>query len=387
MSSAAAAKATAYANTAREKIQGVMSTIKAMTFDEDGSIKKAPVVTPWENMVRTMFGSCTSSMPTNTADNVISPNSSRSSKSRTCEPSEPLSPSREKEEFFYSQFLSNDHTRAERAVSTLRDQVEKQEPEQRMMPPAPKKVLPKQFPVSTPPRKQQTIHPILVQETAPPKVGGREITSNISFDDGISCISAHTLEEMARQVPDARKLQLTASDLTSEGFEAIESAPSSSIFSPSFSPERINENNCQLGTPIDLNRSKVSKARSSGTKSTRSTNGSFEHKWRQDEQVYWQDVVEDDDMGTPEKRREIMERRVKALKQKSRSRDMVRFMCYMMLMLFYDVDVLFYYICTARTMHLTLSFCSISTGISGTTAVPPTETNPNIFDLWFFLLW
>mmetsp|Transcript_21850 Transcript_21850/g.36084 ORF Transcript_21850/g.36084 Transcript_21850/m.36084 type:complete len:406 (+) Transcript_21850:142-1359(+) len=316
------ARAQQYATQARQKIQGVISSIRSMTVEEDGTIRKVPetLVTPWENAMRTMFGSCTTGMP----EDVVSPvasNSSRSSKSRSfCEPAEPASPSREKEEFFYSQFLHNDHSRAEQAVSTVREHSEKNPQHMR----SPKKGVPKPFPVSTPPRKEQKVPPILVQEICPPTNRHGEITSNMSFDDGISCISAHTLEEMAARHVDQRRLHLAASDVTSEGFETIDSKASSSIFSPTLhSPERINEDNCQFGSPIQLDR-KISK-RSTGTKSTRSTKSSesFEHKWRRDEQQYWQDVVDQDetDMGTPEKRREIMLQRVEALKSRSRSRD------------------------------------------------------------------
>lgn len=295
----AGAKAQQYANTARDKLSGVLSSIRSMTFDEDNNNNNSTTLptlpTPWENVVRTMFGSCTTGMP----EDIISP--SNSSRSRSCEPNEPSSPLREKEEFFYSQFLhKNEHSRAEHAVTTLREQ-----PPPELHSPV-KSHVPKPFPVSTPPRKQAVVPHTLVQEFH----RHSEITSNMSFDDGISCISAHTLEEMARHV-DQHRIDITTSDLTSEGFDALESTQSSSIFTPSFSPERLGRNTSK---------------KSHGTKSTRSTksSGSFEHAWRRDEQQYWQDVVEQEDGAPAERRREIMLQRVEALKTRSRSRDSVR---------------------------------------------------------------
>lgn len=279
--------------------------------------------------MKTMFGSCTTGIPheptTPTSD------SSRSSKSRSCEPSEPLSPSREKEEFFYSQFRAKDHSRAEReqAVSAMRERVQAtpKTPERK------KPSLSKPFPVSSPARKEHPVPPILVREIAPPPTNRSqsEIAGGISFDDGISCLSAHTLDEMARQddVRKGRRVGTVRSDLMSEGFETIDTIHSkeSSLFSPPFSPARINENDDKFGAPIDLtrgnSRNTYSSKKSNGTKSTRSSQTTeFENAWRQDEQIYWQDVVEQDGgdvMGTPEKRREIMRERVEALKERSRA--------------------------------------------------------------------
>jgi hypothetical protein len=330
------------ANSAREKVQGMWTSLRSMT-DEEGSslskLKKAAmgpdgllesnVQSTWENMMKTMFGSCTTGIPheptTPTSD------SSRSSKSRSCEPSEPLSPSREKEEFFYSQFRAKDHSRAEReqAVSAMRERVQAtpKTPERK------KPSLSKPFPVSSPARKEHPVPPILVREIAPPPTNRSqsEIAGGISFDDGISCLSAHTLDEMARQddVRKGRRVGTVRSDLMSEGFETIDTIHSkeSSLFSPPFSPARINENDDKFGAPIDLtrgnSRNTYSSKKSNGTKSTRSSQTTeFENAWRQDEQIYWQDVVEQDGgdvMGTPEKRREIMRERVEALKERSRA--------------------------------------------------------------------
>ena len=326
------------ANSAREKVQGIWASFQSLTGDEDGSLSKFKramgrpdnnVQMSWENMVKTMFGSCTIGTPEDMAPPISL--ASRSARTRSTEVSEPLSPSREKEEFFYSQFLSKDHSRAEQAVDCVREHLDARPVGPERVRSAEMKSLTKPFPVSSPVRQATPVYlpPVTVHEVAPLSQNCDKqavIPGAASFDDGISCLSAQTLEEMARQddLIRGRQLGTVPSDLTSEGFEAMESKESS-LFK-SFSTPRIMEEDEVLGAAVDLShdhsRLTHTSKRSSGTKSTRSTQSStFEHAWRQDEQKYWQEVVELEDPGdnTPEKRREIMLERVKQLKERSRT--------------------------------------------------------------------
>lgn len=317
---------------AREKVQGMWMTLRSMTADEDGSISKLKkamstsdnnVQSTLDNLMKAMFGSCAVGAPDQ-------PPVSLSSRTRSTELSEPVSPSREKEEFFYSQFLAP--TRVAKAVSSVREQADAR-PVDHQRVAENKPSLTKPFPVSSPARRDVAEQsPRMVQEivAAPPAVhAAPDMTGagTMSFDDGISCLSAHTLEEMARHEDLARGRQLRAvpSDLTSEGFETMEVSHQEQreqgFRFKTFASNRINEENAVVGPAIDLthgnSRTTHSTKRSNGTRSTQTS--SFENAWRIDEQRYWEEVVqhEDTDRGTPERRREIMLQRVKALKERS----------------------------------------------------------------------
>jgi len=319
------AKAQQMATSAKEKIQGMWTSLRSMTIDEDneGSFRlprsaSLENVAGWETMVKTMFGSCTNGIPTTVTEELSPSNSSRTTKSRSCDPSEPASPSREKEEFFYAQFLSNDRMRAQQAVSVLRETVDKIA----VASERPKSSLSKPFPVSSPIRKEMQVPPILVQEIVPRRSDLQgDISGAVSFDDGISAISAHTLEELARHHEEPHAFGHVQSDLTSEGFETVQSKEST-LFSPSFSPTHRSH-----GSPVDASRTRSGLSKkSAGTRSTKSSS-EFENVWRRDEQRYWQDMVDKEQtMGrptTPQERQQIMLQRVEALKQRSRSRESV----------------------------------------------------------------
>lgn len=329
MSNVSPLSATKMANQAKDRLQNAWSTLKSLTMEEDGDggsifrLKSGSMepVAGWESMMKTMFGSCTTGMPH--AEESPS-NSSRSSKSRShCEPCDPASPVREKEEFFYAQFLSKNESvqsRAEKAVSSVRNHRKESPPVRTRS--APKS---KPFPVSTPPRKQAT-PPVLVHNIAP-SYRAPELPPNgsMSFDDGISAISAHTLEELARQ-EEAFRTTRGRSELTTDSLD--EDSLLAASFSPARfggargvrSPKDLEVTRSHSGLDMSRTSSRLSK-RSAGTKSTRSSS-EFENAWRKDEQKYWQDVVEHDEtnMGrpeSPEKRQEIMLKRVAALKERS----------------------------------------------------------------------
>ena len=244
--------------------------------------------------------------------------------------SEPLSPSREKEAFFYSQFLAP--TRVAKAVSSVREQADARPPDHQRMADSRPSSLTKPFPVSSPVRREVPVEtPRMVQQivaSAPAvQVSPHCAGVNMSFDDGISCLSAHTLEEMARHddLARGRHLRAVPSDLTSEGFETMEvnhlEQREQGFCFKTFPSNGINKENDLAGTSADLfrvnSRATQSTMRSIGTRSTHTS--SFENAWRIDEQQYWENIVEQEefDRDTPERRREIMLQRVKALKERS----------------------------------------------------------------------
>jgi len=290
-------KAQQIATSAKEKVQIAWTSLRSLTI-EDGDaarcslqqrLKKVIEVDPkaenaWDSMVKAMFGSCTAGIPEETQ----SPLSLTSRSSKSVESAGTISPTREKEEFFYSQFMNKDRTRAHKAVSAVLSLKER-----KPNPPPKATSVPKPFPVSSPARKEDSVPPILVREIIPPK-NASGIENGLSFDDGISAISAHTLEELVREEEMKRGI---AQGMQFNRFAALKQNQSkeSSLFSLSHtSPEKIEEGKDKLGQPIYLSRgnSRTSK-RSYGTRSTRSTHTSeFESTWRRDERKYWQDVAE-----------------------------------------------------------------------------------------------
>ena len=142
---------------------------------------------------------------------------------------------------------------------------------------------------------------------------------DMSYDDGILCLSVHTLEEMAHHDDLARGGQLRAvpSDLTSEGFETVQvnhlKQREHGFRFKTFPSNRIYKENETVGPSADLvrgnSRSTHSTKRSTGT---RSAHTSYK-------QQYWENVLEQEetDLGAPERWREIMLQRLKVLKERS----------------------------------------------------------------------
>lgn len=285
-------KAQQMAFTAKEKAQTVWTSLKSMTMDSsegDGKgvglqqrLRKVMEIdnkgepSAWDSVIKTMFGSCTTGLTEETAPQSLT--------SKTFESADPISPTLEKEEYFYSQFMTKDRTKAQQAISSVRSQDGK-----RVSPPPRASSIPKPFPMSSPARNDQQpalqVSLAMLQEAAPPP-DGRAIDCVTSFDDGISAISAHTLEEMVHE-EERRKGR------TSSGIQQILSKESSLFSSSASSPGRIDEGNDKLGKPINLSRpnSRHSK-RSGGTRSTRSSHTNDFDSWRRNEAKYWNDVVQ-----------------------------------------------------------------------------------------------
>jgi hypothetical protein len=308
---------------AREKIQEMWSsTMKSMsnaweeneaTGEKISRMKKA-VGDDLENAFKSLFASVTSC--TNGSDSSELLRSPESVPQRAIVRAEPSSPSREKEEFFYSQFLQDERHRAAQAVMSLQKaktskQVQPPTTPERTGPPRP---VPGLFPVSSPSRGgSQIVVPAVVGDAVPLVKSPLKIPNmaDMSFDDGISAISAITLDEMARQVElvNSQRLGTFPSDLTSDAFDLIgnRSNDDSTLFpvtpnrddsarerlaSPQKSPFGLTKQNRSFNT-YGSSRSKGN--RSMNTKSTQSTQTTqFSTVWRKDEQKYWQEVVHEE---------------------------------------------------------------------------------------------
>lgn len=335
---------------AREKLQGMWSSMKAMSSlrftseeNETTSTKltklKKTMEGDLELAYKAMFGSCTGETtesspvvqpPIKEDENILKPQ----------ELEESTSPSREKEEFFYSQFLQDERHRAAQAVTSLQNA----KTNTIESPRTPDRSIPKPFSKSSPsPRYNSAITPTQVTEIyttleSPMKV---PIAADLSFDDEISAISAHTLDEMARlsELVKSRRLCPVHSDLTSDGFETFGrklSNEESSYFithTPSREgPEKLGLISPQtsplgLGKPrsfgtINSNRSKGN--RSAHTKSTQSSQSTqFETVWRKDERKYWHDVVNDETEQNLTNIKSHLDKSTKGIDLRVRSRESV----------------------------------------------------------------
>ena len=270
--------------------------------------------TSLESVIRVMFGACTGGdIPDARKTSKRDVGSETSSRSReksktTCDP---VSPNPSQEDAMYSQLCKDEQFRAEEAVSHLREQMELRKEErspQRQSPPHSKatKSVHKFFPASSPgsPKKEReiTVPNIVRDSPSPPKKRTNKkphAPQNLSFDDGISVISAQTLDEMARMYEvDATLLNRVHSDVTQDyvdtGVEnwhgtAYRNAdmPSPRHGAAKMSPLRLARNG----------RSGASRGtRSFATKSTLSTQTTeFISVFRKNEQNYWQDVADEQD--------------------------------------------------------------------------------------------
>jgi hypothetical protein len=289
------------AASARDKMNGVWSSLRSMSSssssDEKKKMKKKSESRPgdvtFETMWRTMFGSCVA------ADLMNEPAASMSDNKNVLKV----------------------HARAEQAITSLREQ-SRASSASSSSPRTPERALPKPFPVSSP-RKAITSLPMEEICPAAAKVGPLLLEASTSrqhdFDDGISAISAHTLEELARQENlknhiEKQLLNPVRSDLTTDSslFPASNRSRSRSgeqqldAFGSFATPDNIFNPFAQRSRTHSSKDSRRSR-NSRSTKSTKSTD--FEQAWRRDEQQYWKDLVREDsdDMSSP-RRRALMEK-------------------------------------------------------------------------------
>eukprot|EP00977_Amphora_coffeiformis_P009831 scaffold2257_cov169-Amphora_coffeaeformis.AAC.9 len=179
-------------------------------------------------------------------------------------------------EHIYAQLFMDDQKRAAQAVHTLRESAVARAP------PAPTPVTPGTatnptkktlFPISSPPR--QTEQPAKI---APLSSDHLHIPATLTFDDGISAISQHTLEAMEDRVNRTRS---TDSSLWS----CIKESKT-----PPLAPA--------VRTPSPLTMSRVRSAQSKASRQSRtshtthtSDSSSFHNMWQKEEQKYWNTQV------------------------------------------------------------------------------------------------
>lgn len=284
---------------ARANLQRVWSSLRSINVDGEDNVDSArnSMLGKWtprssssdndkegggtlENVVRSMFGSCVAmggdqDEPSLTEDVPVRPRERSKSRGR--------------------RRSSSAGVRAQQAVYNLLEKAEEREtsPSQR-----------KPSVSRTSPRKQvkQEV-PYLVHEVGPPPPppNAPHLATDATFDDGISAISAHTLEELDRQhkLKKPHDFNTVQSDLTQEqGFETS--------LNKTVSNESAEERD-RITSPIDMSRERSNTTW--GTNGTRRTYQSmstestdFEKVWRQEEQKYWQDAVEKDEKRTPMRR-------------------------------------------------------------------------------------
>eukprot|EP00980_Cylindrotheca_fusiformis_P010405 scaffold2311_cov107-Cylindrotheca_fusiformis.AAC.6 len=232
-----------------------------------------------ESMLRVMFGACTSGSPTMEDDfEELSPSVSRERSQSTCDPSDPdtLYPKKYSEKQVIS---AVEHLQEMRLTSSFQRTTSASK-------------VPGLFPASSPEQK------------ALPAKGSpmlENVTSHgTSFDDGVSAISAHTLEEMALAYEAMDGFPRIRSDLTQDPKLIIEESWKQTVTSrggnirePGMSPLRM-----RRGGRSNLSRY------SAQTKSTTSTQTQdFASVFRKDEERYWNDIVKEQDASTSSRSR------------------------------------------------------------------------------------
>lgn len=276
-----------------------------------------------ENVFKVMFGSCTAgipmphrsppSEPVPTTAAAGSMRRSRSSRSRD------FVAARDMGEHVYEQLFMDDQARATRAVEGLRAK-SASTPSSK----SPSRHFSSYFGASNTPLN----HSVPVAAASPPlplATSGIDVNGDFDFDDGISAISNHTLEEMAmvhdhRQsvTPSKRSTANTPSSKTKKTVDNIShplSTRSRTRAAPSQHTTIVPTSNTtksqtprsplpvhpmpSMMTPIKVSRGPsqvtVSTKTSKCTKSTSSTQDShseFASVWRKEEAKYWDNEVE-----------------------------------------------------------------------------------------------
>jgi hypothetical protein len=259
-----------------------------------------------ESVIRIMFGSCTAGMTateehdTNGAGSHSGRIGSRKMSQSTCEPASPT----QSEDNLYKNLFEDEHMKAEDAVCHLREQME----QQRALRSPPRNIAahksnyaPKLFPASSPKEKKKANQPP-VKEFSASAPGKTQAAGNEgSFDDEISALSQHTLEELAAIHQGYNGfLDRVHSDVTQDPVEALEESWKNTV-----DPNRGSSPH-RMSSPLQFQRTGRSHGgRSHGTLNTKQTIGTkstmssqtneFASFFRKDEQQYWQDVVQEQD--------------------------------------------------------------------------------------------
>jgi len=248
-----------------------------------------------------MFGSCTTGLDRTTEKSTTkaeTPQKVPSSPRQTTNVTTPDPPKVQKldPDTLYRDIFSDDHMRAEEAVSHLRQQLEQQ---RKVEKPAGKPYtnnhFPSMFPASSPQRNIAVpSHPI---KELPSTIEQKQKTSErqLSFDDGISGITQLTLDEIEMQ-NSLDDLSRVYSDITQDPIEEVEESWKQTL------KPRIDSAFRSSTNPVVMSRSTRSQcttqtkrsygAKSLATKSTLSTQThDFAGVWQREEQKYWEDVV------------------------------------------------------------------------------------------------
>jgi hypothetical protein len=248
-----------------------------------------------ESVLKVMFASCTTGIPPHNqqqqepAETSLACERSRSASSREFLATKDIG------EHVYAQLFMDDQTRANKAVDGLRQKAAASSPRSKASSRA----------SQSPQVKTSPGHSV---PAAPPSTRAVDISASLSFDDGISAISAHTLDEMAR-VHDHKSSFYNQNKVaqqfgSSDKVDKI-SHPRSSRSSWRGEQTVISPRIPQVPsimTPVKFTRgpshgtvgSKATNA-SKATKSTTSTHDSgFASVWRKEERRYWDNVAQQD---------------------------------------------------------------------------------------------
>ncbi len=278
--------------------------IKKRSTDTSSSDQEESQHMSLESVIRVMFGSCTTG---NNRDAEKHPVPAEQSKEDTVSPSQNDNTRTASEtpklknldpDTLYREIFSNDHTRAEEAVSHLRQQLEEQ---RRVEKPTSKPYTSNHFPAVFPassPQRQITV-PSQTRDLPPETINQTEETSccELSFDDGISSITQETLDEVAKH-HDAGGIARVYSDITQDPIDVLEESWKETVrprtgADPNYtvSPVRVSRSNRSQGT---MQTKRSFGAKSHGTKSTMSTQtNDFAGVWQREEQKYWEDIVKE----------------------------------------------------------------------------------------------
>lgn len=276
------------AQCARDKLQASAREIWSSIRSFDASARKegddAPQSTASaptmsleriEHMLKVMFGSCATGMPHSSPEAEPAPSTrpverrSRSARSRDFMTGEHV----------YAQLFMDDQARATRAVNGLRERAASSPRSRRRK---------EQVPLSTT-AGFAAGSPVPV---ALPTAKAVDASDDFSFDDGISAISASTLEEMAR-IHDHKTTFYSKSKLKVDHSIIMVETISHPHSNRSGSEEPIPSLVKASTDPLKFTRGRSNGT--TGTKSTKSSHGSeFANTWKEEERKYWDCVVQQD---------------------------------------------------------------------------------------------
>ncbi|CAB9505881.1 expressed unknown protein [Seminavis robusta] len=244
-----------------------------------------------EAVLKAMFGSCTTGVPPN--NNPQEPTTcalpceqKRSRSTGTGTRSRDFVSS----EHVYAQLFEDDQAKASRAVNGLRERAASTSPRSKFSNQF--RDFPKTKSTPTPGRLTPAPPP------PPPSTRAVNISADLSFDDGISAISANTLEEMAKVHEFRNQTRLTSKhaisnveDISYKHANRSRQNSESKVISPRQVQSIMAPVKFTRGPSMGTHTSRATRS-SKGTKSTSSTQDSeFASVWRKEERKYWDDVV------------------------------------------------------------------------------------------------